>query len=133
MFLRDAHEGYLSLENADNTQSNFAIGLKYFEKGKKTLEKKSILNNLGLLFSARKIIFNSVKSRLFLIKNLDKIPTRQPTPEPAAEPEVAKEPATESEVATEQTKATKAKTEHRICSWKLCRKLLNEIKNEGKL
>ena len=35
----DVHEGYLSLENADHKQSNFAIELKYFEKGTKTLER----------------------------------------------------------------------------------------------
>ena len=38
-FLRAIHEGYLSLENVDNKQSNFAIELKNFEKGTKTLEK----------------------------------------------------------------------------------------------
>ena len=40
-FLRDIHEGYVSLENADFQQSNFALELKQFEKFKKTLEKKS--------------------------------------------------------------------------------------------
>ena len=41
-FLRDIHEGYLSLENADLKQSNFAIELKirYRIKGTKTPEKK---------------------------------------------------------------------------------------------
>ena len=34
--LRDIHERYLSLENADHKQSNFAIELKNFEKGAKT-------------------------------------------------------------------------------------------------
>ena len=29
-FLRDIHEGYLSLENADHKQSNFAVELKNF-------------------------------------------------------------------------------------------------------
>ena len=41
MFLRDIHEGYLSLENVGHKQNNFAIELKNFEKGTKTLEKKS--------------------------------------------------------------------------------------------
>ena len=49
--------------------------------------KKSIfLNNLGLLLSAREKVLNSFKSRLFPIKNLDKIPTREPAAEPAAQP-----------------------------------------------
>ena len=46
--------------------------------------------------------------------------TRESTPEPAAEPEVAKEP------------ATKAKTKCTISSLKLCENFLNEIKNEEK-
>ena len=52
----------------------------------KGLEKKSFLNNVWLLFNARKKILNSFKSRLFPINNLDKIPTR----ELATQPEVAK-------------------------------------------
>ena len=35
-------------------QNNFAIELQNFEKGTKALQKKSFLNNLGLLFSERK-------------------------------------------------------------------------------
>ena len=52
---------------------------------KKGLEKKSFLNNLGLLFSAREKVFNNFKSRLFPVKNLDKIPTSEPAAEPAAD------------------------------------------------
>ena len=40
-FLRDIHEGHLSLENADHKQSNFAIELNNLEKGRKTFEKKT--------------------------------------------------------------------------------------------
>ena len=36
-FLRDIHEGYLSLEDADNKQSNFTTELKNFDKGIKTI------------------------------------------------------------------------------------------------
>ena len=46
------HEGFLSLEDADNKQSNIATELKNFDKGTEILEKKSF-NNLGLLFSAK--------------------------------------------------------------------------------
>ena len=68
-FLRDIHKGYLSLEDADNNESKFATELKNFNKGIKTLEKKSFLNNLGLSFSAREKVLNSFKRRLFPIKN----------------------------------------------------------------
>ena len=37
VFLRDIHEGQLSIEGADNTQSNFANELKNFDKGKNNL------------------------------------------------------------------------------------------------
>ena len=43
--------------------------------------KKSFFNNLGLLFSAREQALNTFKSRLFPIKNLEKIATSEPTPE----------------------------------------------------
>ena len=46
--------------------------------------KKYYLNNLGFLFSARETIrekkFKSFKSRLFLMKTVDKISTYEPTP-----------------------------------------------------
>ena len=51
----------------------------------KGLKKTLFLNDLGLLFSAREKVLNSFKSRLFPIKNLDKIPTRESAAEPAAE------------------------------------------------
>ena len=38
-FIRDIHEEYLSLEDADNKHSNFATELKHFDKGIKAIEK----------------------------------------------------------------------------------------------
>ena len=43
MFLRDIHEGQLSIEGANNKQSKFGNELKNFDKGTKTLDKKSFL------------------------------------------------------------------------------------------
>ena len=43
-------------------------------------------NNLGLLLSATENVLNNFKNRLFPIKNLDKISSSEPTPEPAKEP-----------------------------------------------
>ena len=123
-FLRDTHVGRLSIEKADKKQSNFANGLKNFDKGTKTLDKKSFTNNLGLLFSAKEKVLIIFKSRLFSIKNLDQISTREPT-----------EQGTELEVITEQTKSakpTKAKTKHKISSLKLREEFLSKIKNEKK-
>ena len=76
-FLKDIHEG---LGNIDLKQSNFITELKNFKRGTKSLEEMSFLNNLGLLFSPRKKVFNSFKSRLFPIKDVDKILTYEPTP-----------------------------------------------------
>ena len=39
-FLRDIHEEHLSLEKADNQQSNFTYELQNFEKGTKAFVKK---------------------------------------------------------------------------------------------
>ena len=77
-FLRDILERHLSLKGGDNEQSNL-LKQRIQIKVKKQL-KKSFLNNLGLLFSAREPVLNNFKSRLFLVKNLDKIPTREQTP-----------------------------------------------------
>ena len=57
------------------------------------MQKKSFLKDSGLSFGAKDKVLNSFKSRLFLIKNLDKVPTRKPTLKPAAEP--TPKPATE--------------------------------------
>ena len=48
--------------------------------------KKSLLNNLGLLFSARKNVLNSFKSKLFPIKNSNETLAREPAPDKVAEP-----------------------------------------------
>ena len=83
--MRYIHEGYLSLKDASDKQSNFAAELKNLDKHKKKTEKRLFLNNFGLFFSAiEKVLINS-KSRL-LPKKIDKIQTRKPTPELATEP-----------------------------------------------
>ena len=64
-----------------------------------------------------KKILNTFKSRLFPIKNVDKIPSREPIPEPATEPEVATE-----------SKETKAKTKRKISPLKLREEFLNKVK-----
>ena len=48
IFLRDIHQGYLSLEDADNEQSIFASELKNFDKGIKAVAK-SFFPHLGTL------------------------------------------------------------------------------------
>ena len=53
VLLRDIPEGYLSIEKADNKQSNFFNELNIFDKGTKTL-----LDNVGLLFSAREKVLD---------------------------------------------------------------------------
>ena len=55
----DIHKWDLSLEGADDVQSNFVTKLKIKKiKGKKLL-KKSFLNNLGLFFSANENVLNN--------------------------------------------------------------------------
>ena len=40
VFLRDVHEGHLSLENANDVLSNLAAKFKYLDESKKTIEKE---------------------------------------------------------------------------------------------
>ena len=70
----------------------------------------------------REKFLNSFKSRLFSIKNLDKITTLEPK-EPATEPEIASE-------TTKATKMTKAKTKCKASSLKLHGDFLNKIKKK---
>ena len=65
------------------------------------------------MFSARRKLLNRFKSRLLPIKKLDKIPTREPTPEVATKPVKA-------------AKATKRKTKRKISSLKYESKNINE-------
>ena len=94
----------MSIKSADLKQRNFATELKNFKKGTERLENTSLLKNLGLLFSGREKVlsFDSLNSRLFPIKNLDKISTRQSTPELAVEqtPELAAEPTLKHQLKT---------------------------------
>ena len=73
-----------------------------------------------MLFSAREKVLNSFKSRFFPIKNLDKIPSRDPGTEPATESEVATEPAPKPATETTPTKHKKSKL-------KLQQNFINEI------
>ena len=68
VFLRDIHEGNLSLKDAIDEQSNFSVKIKNLDKGKEQL-KNSFLNKLGFLFSAIEKVLNNFKSRLFPKKN----------------------------------------------------------------
>ena len=83
IFLRDIHEGHLSLKHADNGQSNFVAKIKSSDKGNKQL--KNCLINSGLLFSARENVLNNFKRRLSPIKKLDKIPVHESTLKPENE------------------------------------------------
>ena len=65
---------------------------------------------MGLLFSAGEKVLSGFESRLFPIKNLYKIPTLEPTTQPATAPEVGTEPTTELEVATEPKAKAKTKS-----------------------
>ena len=116
VFFKDIHAGHLSLKDADDKQNNIAAKTKNLDKGWKTVEKQFFKDNLGLLFSSRKIVFSNFKSRSFPIKQLDKISTCEPKPG----------------VGTEPTKAVIAKSKLKMSSLTLREEVLNKIKNEEK-
>ena len=66
--------------------------------------KNVFLNNLGLLFSARESVLNTIQNEKFSIKNFDKIPTCEPT-----------------------TKAATKPTKHKKSKLKLQKELMNEF------
>ena len=67
-----------------------------------------------MLFSAGEKDINRFKSKLFPIKNLDKIPTREPTPGKAAEPAAEPTPKFATEAIPTKHKKSKLKFATRI-------------------
>ena len=76
----------LSIEDADKEQNDLVNKLIGIEKGKITVRKRSFLNNTRLFLSAREKSINIFKSKILPIKNLDKIPASETTPEPTSDP-----------------------------------------------
>ena len=74
------YKSKLTLEEADNEQSNFENELKGIDKGIrcKFIWKNSFLNNVWFILGAREKVFNYFKGRIFPIK--DKIPTLKREP-----------------------------------------------------
>ena len=64
MFLRDIHEGYLSLKDTNDEQIKFPNKLESIDKSIKFIEKKFFLSNIGLSFTAREKILNNLTNRL---------------------------------------------------------------------
>ena len=67
-FLRDIHEGHLSLEDVGDEQNNFDVKIKNLDL------KKSFFTILGQLVRAREKVFNNFKRRSIPIRKLDKTP-----------------------------------------------------------
>ena len=65
MFLRDTYEQHLSIDKADNKQSNCVNEWNNFEKGTKSFGKRSFLNNLVLILSAREKFLIALKGDRF--------------------------------------------------------------------
>ena len=68
MFLRDIHEGYLSLKDTNDEQIKFPNKLESIDKSIKFIEKKFFLSNIGLSFTARVKILNNLTNRLLRTK-----------------------------------------------------------------
>ena len=64
----------------------FLLNKRIYIKVKKAVEETFFENYLRLFLSAREKVLNNFTSTFFLIKNLDKIPKHEPTPELAKEP-----------------------------------------------
>ena len=93
------------------------------------MKKRSFFNNLWSFFDAREKILNNLKSRIFTIKDLDKIPPAKLAPEPVPVPELAPEPkpATGPEPAP-----TPGPTKHKTPKLKLHKKFDDKNKTDEK-
>ena len=64
-FQRDIYTNDLSIENADNEQSDLFKMFGNLKKERKPSEKISLLKNVKILLKAKEDVFNSFKSNLF--------------------------------------------------------------------
>ena len=64
VFLRNIHEGYLSLKEADDEQNNFAAKLKNLGKGEKSTEK-SFFKLLKTIIYCKKKFLITLKADYF--------------------------------------------------------------------
>ena len=67
VFLRDIHEGNLSLKDADIKQNHLINELRNMQKSKIAVEEISFLKN-SLFISTREKILNNFKGKIFLTK-----------------------------------------------------------------
>ena len=65
IFLRNIYTNNLSVEDADNEQSDLYEMFNNLNKGRKSSEIVSFLKNVKILLKAREDVFNSFKSNLF--------------------------------------------------------------------
>ena len=70
VFLRDIHEGNLSLKDADIKQNHLINELRNMQKSKIAVEEISFLKN-SLFISTREKILNNFKGKIFLTKNFN--------------------------------------------------------------
>ena len=68
-FLKDIYANVLSIENADNEQSNLFKELSDLNKGGKQIEKITFAENIGILLETRENVLNSFNSNVFPIEN----------------------------------------------------------------
>lgn len=65
MFVRDIYKINLSIEDADNEQSDLFKTFSNLNKGRKSSQKIYFLKYLKVLLKARKDVLNGFKSNLF--------------------------------------------------------------------
>ena len=70
IFLKDIHKNVLSIENADNEQSNAFKQLSNISKGEISIENFPFLENGRVLLKSRESVLNSFKSNAFAIENI---------------------------------------------------------------
>ena len=86
------------------------------------MENKFFLKNTGFLFNVRAKVLISLKSNIFLVENLNQIPTPEATPERTSDPTVFESP--------KPTKAQTKKSKHKISLLKMQKSF--QIKFENK-
>ena len=124
------------LKDAGRKQSEFVNKLKVVSAEKMPVQERSFLNNVGLFRSTKETVLNYLKSKIFSVKNINKLWAPEPTSKRTPDPTVFDTPETTPDPSVLDTpKRTKARTKeskHRTSPIKLCSIFVNEIVNNEK-
>ena len=126
IFLRDIYKNDLSVENANNKQSNPFKELSNTSKAEEPIKNNFFLEKVRILIEARENVLNSLKSNVFPIESSTPDPTPDPTHDPTLDPTLNPSVFYPPKQRTVRNRIPKVE----ISPFMLNRNFVNEIRND---